>query len=111
MGAAGTIAKVNHGYARNYLVPNKLAAVRRGKQAGSIVGIQEQSNTSSATAAVAGGATAPSAALSEEEREKLLVAQQKRRLESAVKKLTTQTLVRTTFLSTLISSLPENLPL
>ncbi|KAL4519462.1 hypothetical protein Ndes2526A_g01931 [Nannochloris sp. 'desiccata'] len=94
MGAAGTIAKVNHGYARNYLVPNKLAAVRRGKQAGSVAEIQEQSNTSSSSAAmaVAGSATAPSGALNEEEREKLLVAQQRRRLESAVKKLTTQTL-------------------
>jgi ribosomal protein L9 len=101
MGAAGTIAKVNHGYARNYLVPNKLAVVRRGKQAGSVDGIQEQSNTSSSSSsaamAAAGGASTPSAALTEEEREKLLVAKQKRSLESAVKKLTTQTLVRTTF--------------
>lgn len=104
MGAAGTIAKVNHGYARNYLVPNKLAAVRRGKQAGSVAEIQEQSNTSSSSAAmaVAGSATAPSGALNEEEREKLLVAQQRRRLESAVKKLTTQTLVGTTCFSSFI---------
>ena len=89
MGAAGTIAKVNHGYARNYLIPNKLAAVRRGKQAGSVAAVQVESSIASAAT---GGA--PSSALTEEEREKLVVAQQRRRLESAVKKLTTQTLVR-----------------
>jgi ribosomal protein L9 len=96
MGTAGTIAKVNHGYARNYLIPNKLAAVRRGKQSGSVADIQEYSNASSISAAAtaASGGVAASGALNEEEREKLMVAQQRRRLESAVKKLTTQTLVR-----------------
>ena len=93
IGAAGAIAKVNHGYARNYLVPNKLAAVRRGKQSGSVADIQVESTSPSAAAMTTRGGSLPSTGLTDEEREKFLAAQQRRRLESAVKKLTTQTLV------------------
>lgn len=93
IGAAGAIAKVNHGYARNYLVPNKLAAVRRGKQSGSVADVQVESTSPSVAAMTTSGGSLPSTGLTDEEREKFLVAQQRRRLESAVKKLTTQTLV------------------
>lgn len=80
------MVKVNHGYARNFLVPRRLAAVRRGKQSGSVAGVEggEGARAAGSVTAVAG---------SEEERARLAAEQQRRRLETVVRKLTTQTLV------------------
>lgn len=88
LGAAGNLVKVNHGYARNFLVPNKLAAVRRGKQSGSVAGLED-----TAAEASAARASVPSSALSEEDRKQHQLESQRRQLALVVKKLTTQTLV------------------
>ena len=90
LGAAGKLVKVNHGYARNFLVPNRLAAVRRGKQSGSVSGMDNAAATPEAAAA---RPSVPSSALSKEERKQLQLEQERRQLAVVIKKLTTQTLV------------------
>lgn len=80
---------VHHGFARNFLVPQRLAAVRRGKQSGSVSQVHDRVST------------APTAPTTEalghndqsEERMQSAIDQQRKRLEAAVKKLTTIPLV------------------
>ena len=93
MGTVGSVVRVNHGYARHFLVPNRIAAVRRGKQSGS-VGEKEAFNSSATSSSSSSSSASSANALSEEEKHKLRIDQQRRRLESAIKKLTSQTLVR-----------------
>jgi len=90
LGAAGATIKVNHGYARNYLLPRKLAAVRRGKQSGSVEGVVEGG-------AARAAAKAKGQHVSEDESRRQAAASQKKKLEAIVRKLTTAPLVSTHF--------------
>jgi len=90
LGAVGKVVMVNHGFARNFLVPQRLAAVRRGKQSGSISHVHDRMST---------GPSEPSSSAplhndqDSGERMQFAIDQQKKRLEAAVKKLTTIPLV------------------
>jgi ribosomal protein L9 len=82
VGAEGAAARVAPGFARNFLLPNRLAAIRpaeRGPRAGG------------RPAAAAAAAAAPAAAAAA--RGEDAAARAQRRLEAAVKKLTTAQLV------------------
>lgn len=94
MGQSGSIVQVNHGYARNYLVPNKIATIQRGKQSGSIApraGAVFQSQHESVVSALSKEhQQEQQGTLSSEEED----AKQVENIQKAIKKLTSSTLVR-----------------
>lgn len=85
LGPAGTLCKVHHGYARNFLIPNKLAAIRRGKQAGSIEGMHRDDTTPSLSS--------KGRSVSEEEAQLQADAVERKKLATVIKKLTTTPVV------------------
>ena len=90
LGEAGQLAKVNQGYARNFLVPRKLVSIRRGKQSGAVAG---WSPPASAGGGREGGSPATGSA-DDEALRRQQEAHARRRLEAVVKKLTTVPVVR-----------------
>ena len=92
MGQSGSIVQVNHGYARNFLVPNKIATFQRGKQSGSIApGVRPvfQSQHES----LVKQQEQQQGTLSSQEED----AKQVENIQKAIKKLTSSTLVRSLF--------------
>jgi ribosomal protein L9 len=88
---------VNHGYARNYLVPNKIATIKRGKQSGSIApgfGAVFQAQHESVVSALSKQhQQGQQGTLSSEEED----AKQAENIQKAIKKLTSSTLVRSLY--------------
>jgi hypothetical protein len=83
LGESGKLVMVEHGFARNYLLPNLMAVIRRGKQSGSVSGV------STAGTGAATSSSLDSALFKEQE-----VADEERDLGLIVKKLATTPLVR-----------------
>lgn len=91
LGSPGQIRKVQPGYARNYLIPNKLARIQRGKQSGSVhplVAAVTERPTGLETESLG-----VEDDIAMREKAKVDEATRKRKLESVVKKLTQSTVV------------------
>ena len=91
LGSPGQIRKVQPGYARNYLIPNKLARIQRGKQSGSVhplVAAVTERRTGLETERLG-----VEDDIAMREKAKVDEATRKRKLESVVKKLTQSTVV------------------
>jgi len=89
----GEIRKVNPGYARNFLIPNKLARIRRGKQSGSIAA-EAVNSTFEEDNTFMEANTAQEEQMLLEERTKKVDAARRKKMESIVRKLTSQVIVR-----------------
>ena len=87
LGSPGDIRKVNPGYARNFLVPNKIAKIRRGKQSGSVGGVSRGMAADEITL------DTDNSILLEEQR-KRDEASRRKKLENVVKKLIESVIVR-----------------
>lgn len=89
LGQSGSIVHVNHGYARNFLVPNKIAAIKRGKQSGSIAPPELLSSSFDQPAGMRDEAVQEK----QEQSSKIENAKEVQSIQKAIKKLTSSTLV------------------
>jgi len=91
LGSPGQIRKVKSGYARNYLIPNKMARIQRGKQSGSVHPLV-------AAASARPGLETERLGVEDDiamrEKAKMDEATRRKKLEAVVKKLTQATVVR-----------------